>query len=398
MAEKKSGYTRTPYLIVHEVPRTGGAKEIYGSVEDHVALQAQLLRPQEDSDCVIIAMHPIGSQAYLPMFPALARAGHHVICCANRYVNGDSALQMENVLVDLAACVRDARQRLGYQKVVLAGWSGGGSLMAAYQAEAEKRRITHTAAGEPTPLTDVELPPGDALMLMASHRSRHHLLSEFIDPSVTDEASPGLRDVGLDLYNPQNPDQPPYSAAFLARYRAAQLARVRRITAWVKAELEALRQAGLHAEDRAFVVHGTMADPRWLDATVDANERQQGESYIGKPAIANNSLSALARYTSLRSWLSQWSIDDAQLDAVEAVTRITVPILVVVNGADDACPVTHTRDIFAAIPHAEKELHTIAKANHYFGGAHQKPQLMQAVDIVTNWLKRVGLPTAASVH
>lgn len=36
---------------------------------------------------------------------------------------------------------------MGYEKVVLCGWSGGGSLSALYQSEAEQPTITHTPAG-----------------------------------------------------------------------------------------------------------------------------------------------------------------------------------------------------------------------------------------------------------
>lgn len=391
-----SSYTRTPYLVVYQVPRGSAAKEVYGSVGEHIALQAQLLRGPEESKSVIVAMHPIGSQAYLPMFPALARAGHHVICCANRYTNGDASLQFENLLLDLAACVRDARERLGYEKIVLAGWSGGGSLMAGYQAEAEQRRIVKTAAGEYTPLVDCELPKADGLMLLASHRSRHHLLTDFLDASILDELDPEHRDPRLDLYDPANPNQPPYDRAFLQEYRAAQLARNRKITAWVLEQLETLRRKGRESEERAFVVHGTMADPRWLDVSIDPNERKPG-SYIGDPKAANNSPAALARYTSLRSWLSQWSYDHAQVDAVEAVARITTPILIVVNGADDACPTTHTDAIHAAISHDRKELHTIAGANHYFSGAGQKPRLEQAVSLINDWLARYQLGSSSDL-
>lgn len=389
-------YTRTPYLVVYQAPR-GTAKEVYGSVGEHVALQAQLLRGPAESKSVIVAMHPIGSQAYLPMFPALARAGHHVICCANRYTNGDASLQFENLLVDLAACVRDARDRLGYEKIVLAGWSGGGSLMAGYQAEAEQRRIVKTAAGEYTPLVDVQLPKADGLMLLAAHRSRHHLLTDFLDASIVDENDPERRDRELDLYDPANSNQPPYDRGFLERYRAAQLQRNRKITAWVLDQLQALRRQGRESDERAFVVHGTMADPRWLDISIDPNERKVG-SYIGDPRAANNSTAALARYSSLRSWLSQWSYDHAQVDAVEAVSRITTPVLVVVNGADDACPTPHTDAIYGAIRHDRKERHTIAGANHYFSGAGQKQRLEQAVMIVNGWLAKQQLDSGVGAR
>ena len=76
----------------------------------------------------------MASPGYLPFFSALARGGAHVVASATRYTSGDAALQMENVLLDLAACVRHVKEELGYEKVVLVGWSGGGALMAGYQA------------------------------------------------------------------------------------------------------------------------------------------------------------------------------------------------------------------------------------------------------------------------
>ena len=69
-------------------------------------------------------MHPIGGTQYLPMVGGFAKRGWHVMSCNSRYPRNDSALIMEKVVLDLAACVRHAREKLGYEKVVLAGWSG----------------------------------------------------------------------------------------------------------------------------------------------------------------------------------------------------------------------------------------------------------------------------------
>ena len=65
------------------------------------------------------------------------------------------------------------------------------------------------------------------------------VLTDWIDPSVLDENDPDRRDPELDLYHPNN--KPPYSPQFLSRFRAAQLERVRRRTAWEKQTLEKLR-------------------------------------------------------------------------------------------------------------------------------------------------------------
>ena len=62
--------------------------------------------------------------------------------------------------------------------------------------------------------------------------------------------------LGLNIYDPNNPDQ----ALFLRLWNAIarQIARNRRITSWVQEQLETLRKAGeLHAE--RLTVPGTMA-------------------------------------------------------------------------------------------------------------------------------------------
>lgn len=381
-------YTRTPFLIVSR--DSLARKDIYGSIGDATVLQAQLLRDASDSSTVLVAMHPIGAPGYLPAFSQLARAGLHVIACATRYSTGDAPLQMENVLLDLAACVREAKQRFGYEKVVLVGWSGGGSVMAGYQAEAERRTITQTAAGESTALVDTPLLMPDGLVLMAAHRSRHHLITDFLDPSILDEDRPDERDPELDIYNLQNPNQPPYTEEFLDRYRAAQRERNRRITARALDRLTGLRRADDPDAEHCFVVQGTMADPRWLDPAVDPNDRRPKWSYLGDPRLANNAASGLARFTTTRGWLSQWSLDYAQVDAVDAAQRINVPVLVIVNSADDACPNSHPYSFFDALPHDDKELQVIVGANHYFGGDDQRSHLTTASSLVTEWSQRHG--------
>jgi dienelactone hydrolase len=384
-AVERTKYRRTPFLVVSQEHSV--RKDVYGSVEDNVVRYAQLLRGDRDSNTVIVASHPIGSPAYLPLFSELARTGLHVIGYANRYSVGDFALQMENHLLDLGACVRDARERLGYERVVLAGWSGGGSPMMGYQAEAEKPTITQTAAGEPTLLADTPLPAADAVMQLAAPRSRHRLLTEFLDASITDELQPDRdRDAEFDLYDPANPNQPPYSADFLAAYRERQRERNRRITTFAQQKLQDFRDAGKPHAEHSFVVHGTMADPRWLDPAIEPNGRRPRWSYLG----ANTSPGALMRFTTARSWLSQWGLDTAQVDAGDAAPRVSVPVLMVVNGRDDAVPTSHQEQVFDAIAHRDKERVDLPEANHYFSGEDQRSHLSRAADHAHDWLCRNG--------
>ena len=171
---------------------------------------------------------------------ALADAGMHVICAASRYPKNDTALIMEKVIADLGQYVRYARETLGYAKVILVGWSGGGSLSLSYQSQAEAPSITHTPAGDEYDLVAAQLQPADGVIFIAAHLSRAETLTQWLDPSITNEFDPDSRDQELDIYSSDCPHRPPFSAEFVQHFRAAQIARNRRITAWVDELLDSL--------------------------------------------------------------------------------------------------------------------------------------------------------------
>lgn len=384
----ESVYERIPFLVTFE--EKAGFKDTYAGEIGRVVLKAHLLRPrQRPSTTVVVFMHPIGGGEYLPLPVALAKAGIHVIYCNSRYVGVDSALIMEKVALDLGACVRHAKEKLGYARVVLAGWSGGGSLSAFYQAEAESPTMRSTPAGDPPDLCAAGLIPADGLMLLAAHVSRARTLTEWLDPSILDERTPEQRDRELNLYDPANPNQPPYSAEYLMRFRAAQEARNRRITAWVKERLAALRAAGRPNDEHCFVVQGTMADPRWLDPSVDPNDRRPGWCFLGDPRVVNDGPVGLARFCSLRSWLSQWSLDDSNADSLRSLARIRIPVLVVANSADDAATPSHAERMYAAVRHERRQLIVIKGANHYYFG--QPKEAAEATAAIRAWLLEHGL-------
>jgi len=387
MAKSKIRYERTPYLVIYK--DKSAFKDTYAGEIDVIALPCHLLKPENSkSKAVVIWSHPIGGGFYLPMMAALAKAGVDVIYCDTRYRGNDSALIMEKVVCDLGAVVRDAKERLGYENVILGGWSGGGSMALFYQAEAEDPRVTATPAGDEPNLTEKNFLPADGIMLVAAHHARHITFTEWLDPSVIDENDPENRDPELDIYNRENPNQPPYSKEFLKKYRAAQVARNRRITAWVKDKLAAYKAAGETNREYGFVVHRTMAEPKWLDPTIDPNGRKPNWCFLGEPEIVNDSPVGLARFCSLRSWLSQWSYDDARADGVTCAARITIPALVIGNTDDDGITPEHTHRLFEAVSHDDKELRWIEGANHYFFGQPEKAT--QAAEVCADWLKRKG--------
>lgn len=336
------------------------------------------------SDTLLIFMHPASTLQLLPVPRAAAAKGAHVLCAGSRYAKNDTAAILEKVLLDLGAYIRHAKSVWGYDKVVLVGWSGGGSLSLFYQSQAEAPTITETPAGDPVDLVSAGLIPADAIVFQAAHMSRSQLLADIIDPSVRDELDPDDRDPLMDIYDPANPNKPPYGADFVAAYRAAQVARIRKITARAKDMLETLKRRNTGEVERGFITHRTMADPRFLDPVLDPNGRRIGWCYMGVPETVNNGPVGLARFSTLRSWLSQWSLDDSNGDGLVCARRVQAPLLVIENTADDAVPQPHPTRIFEAAISPDKTFAAIEGATHYYSG--QPDLLDQATDLTLGWL------------
>ena len=75
------------------------------------------------------------------------------------------------------------------ETIVLLGNSGGGSLMAAYQAQAVDPNVTPLAGMRPAAgLTD--LLPADGYVASAAHPGRPDVLTKWMDAAVVDENDP----------------------------------------------------------------------------------------------------------------------------------------------------------------------------------------------------------------
>ena len=381
------GIVREPYGYVHA--DTSLVKEVYGGPTGRVFVECMRIRPSDGtSKSVILFSHPIGGGSFLPLVTALAQAGQHVIYCNTRYRGNDTALILEKCVLDLGACIADLKKRFGYERVILGGWSGGGSLSLFYQEQARTPTITETPAGDPIDMACAGLTPADGVMLLAAHISRSVTMTEWLDPSILDEDRPFERDAELNIYNPQNPNRPPYSDEFVARFRTAQIARNRRITERVRHTLKALADAGEPYMERPFCVYGTMADVRWTDPSQDPSDRKPHTCYLGDPRIANDGPVGLGRFTTLRSWLSQWSYDESRAHGAKNAANVHCPALVISNTADLACTPSHAQRLFDALGSQDKERHDIKGADHYY---IERPDLLpQAVGVVTDWLSRHG--------
>jgi len=360
--------------------------EIYSGVARLAGkLWASRHRATKPSRTVVAIVHPSSNFLGHYLLGPLAAAGVDAVGLNTRYIANDSMLVMENCLLDVGAAV--ARLRDEYDHVVLLGNSGGGGLVAMYQSQAESPTITATPAGDPPDLTAAQLSPVDGLIASMAHPGRAFVYTEWLDPAIVDEADPLRRDPSLDMFDDRN--GPPYDADFVARYRAAQFTRSRRIRDWVREQLERLRlEADPTITDLPFVVHGTVADLRFRDLTIDPSDRRPGTAW-GEALGANLSPASLGHHTSLRSWLSQWSVDESNCDGPWHLARTSVPVLVMYGTADQVSFPSHANALYDAIPTGRGTLIPLRGAEHYF---QSTPDMIPTVAThIVTWLRDNGL-------
>ena len=339
---------------------------IYGAYEEALRGSAAGRGPRIGA----IVMHPTSNFMGHYLIAPLAERG--IICMGlnSRYAGSDTVLLMERVLQDLGAGVKHLRESLGCERVVLVGNSGGAALAAFYQAEAEAggSGIETMLTGEPSRIADDDLPQVDGIALCAAHEGRSHILLRWLDPSVVDEHDALAADPWLDMYNAANQagsGPAVYEPAFLARFLDAQRARRDRIEARVVERLAQLRATPGAPGDETFIVHRTHADPRFLDLSLDANDRAPG-SVWGDARSVNYAANAMGRITSLAAFLSQWS-SQSRAGGPENLARTSVPALLLTYTADQST-FPSTRDAWLAAGAGRIRNVDIVGGDHYLAG------------------------------
>jgi len=309
--------------------------------------------------------------------PFLASRGYGFLGWNTRYRGAEDQFLLEHALIDIGVGVRWLREAAGVETVVILGNSGGGSLMGAYQAEAIAPTLTDLVqgAGREALLT---LPRADLYVSLNAHQGRPEVLTDWMDASVIDETDPVATDPSLDPFNPDN--GPPYSAEFIARYRAAQVARNQRITDWAKAELKRLNEAGI--PDRLFPLFRCWGDLRMMDGSIDPSARPTPACYRGHPAVANRSPS-IGRANYLKTWLSMWSLETSRCRGGDQLAKFDLPALVVQGDADTGVFPSDARKIFDSIGSADKTLQMIPGA-HYFEDSLENRH--RAASLITEWV------------
>jgi len=315
------------------------------------------------------------SEHYLASY--LAERGYGFLGWNTRFRGNEAHFLLDHALAEIGVGVRWLRERAGAEVIVLLGNSGGGSLMAAYQSQAVEPNVLPAPGMRPVAAIG-DLPPGDLFIALAAHSGRPEVLTNWLDPSVTDEADPLAADPALDPFNTDN--GPPFDSRFQQRYRAAQRARNERITDWALGQLAAL--AGTRARDRLFPLYRTWADLRMIDPSIEPSDRRPNWCYLGEPAKANYGVFGIGSLSTLRSWLSMWSLRTSQCTAAPHLRRITVPSLVVHATADACVYESDALALHAALGARDKHLEFL-RADHYLlepAGARAR-----AADLIAGW-------------
>jgi pimeloyl-ACP methyl ester carboxylesterase len=289
--------------------------------------------------------------------PYFAKRGFGFLGWNTRYRGAEDLFHLEHAIADIGVGVNWLREH-GIENVVLLGNSGGGSLMAVYQAEGALK--------------------ADLYISFNAHPGRPEVLTNWMDASVVDETDPVKTDPALDPFA-QNL---PFTEEFATRYRAAQRARNQRITDWAKAELARLKAAGI--PDRIFPLFRTWADLRFIDPAQEPTDRPCPGCYAGPPHLANRSPFGIGRTSTLRAWLSMWSLETSRCQGPPQLAKLTVPSLVVQSTADMGVFPSDARKIFASIVAPDKSLELIPGA-HYFEDSEDNREA--AADLMAAWIR-----------
>jgi pimeloyl-ACP methyl ester carboxylesterase len=329
----------------------------------------------------ILVMHRTANYLRHRACTELSRRGFMMLCMNTRYENNEALVDFEKLPLDVKAGVDFLRAQPGITKVVLFAHSGGGPLMALYQAVAENGPAYCKGPNKLSECGDdlASMVAADGIIFADAHPGNAINTLRGLNPAVADESNPPDAPLiaELDPFDPKNgfnPDGPShYSADFQARYFKAQADRMNRLIDSARDKLDRMKRnaypypdddilviprggnpgAGPGAAAALFVaepdiaaVNATARPERLLRNDGSIAEEMIQSVFVANPKLARDNLrfrSGTKVYT-LHSFLSAQAIrarnsmDDIDYcssnnSTVCAVQSISVPVLFAAMGA-----------------------------------------------------------------
>src|SRR5258707_7970884 len=159
---------RSARVILVSTTYGGGMPFWFRRVPEHARVESLILRAHDQRQfralywtssrhpkpkLGIVVIHPRVDFAHHYSIPRLLDAGHAVLAANTRHAGNEMMAEHEEMVLDVAACVRHLIDKRGVETVLLLGNCGGGSLVAFYQAQARMtpaERLARSPGGSPT--------------------------------------------------------------------------------------------------------------------------------------------------------------------------------------------------------------------------------------------------------
>jgi pimeloyl-ACP methyl ester carboxylesterase len=133
---------------------------------------------------------------------------------------------------------------------------------------------------------------------------------------------------------------------------------------------------------RYFTIYRTLADPAYLDLSIDPDDRELGTVFaFPDPHDANYGYGGLARTMTARGWLSTWSGLSSHAALADNMPHVKLPTLIVHPTGDTEIRVRQAEAIRDAAGSQDVTYETIKGAPHYLHGRRR-----ETFDLIIDWM------------
>jgi hypothetical protein len=144
-----------------------------------------------------------------------------------------------------------------------------------------------------------------------------------------------------------------------------------------------------------MLIYRTVANPAYLDLSIDPNERDVGTIFglVGaRPEFGNYFTSNISRVMAPRAWLSTWSGLSSRADFLASAPAVTVPTLFVPAAGDSDILPSDAAAMWGALSAQDKTRHELSGADHYLRPTARRADgsdpRVELNEVMNAWLER----------